>query len=123
MRTFLIALTFIFLAMFSQNIAYSQVTYFPNKHESGFNCKFLPMTSYTIQGFILQVHRPELSPEELSILAKVLSYEEAKYVIDEPYIMIPCEYYSDITFIMNISEDYVAIKEKAGLSSKVNTVK
>ncbi len=105
----LIIITFGLLLASKPTVA--QITYLGEPASNEMKCEFYPMTSFTRSGFIMRVHSQKLTPEELSVFSSIFDQDKAAYEIKNDTIMIPCEYFSDIEYLMNLSsKSYLALK-------------
>lgn len=79
------------------------VSYLGVEASENFSCKFYPMTLAVDDDSIGTVHSPRLSDDRLHAFESIFREYEIKYVLKDGYVYIPCEYYSDMNYLMNIS--------------------
>lgn len=80
------------------------VSYLGVEASDNYTCKFYPMTLFVEGNNIGIVHSPRMSDSQLKAFETIFDDYEIEYIIKDRYVFIPCEYYSDINYLMNISK-------------------
>jgi len=105
-----ISLAFIVLANVSPVTA--QVGYLGVPLSLNMSCEFFPITFHTQDGMVMQLHSNAFRGDDIKTFAAIFRKHDAPYLIEANKIMIPCEYYSDIEFLANLSSKaYAAMAE------------